>query len=159
MLLAPLRELVLDPRALANGNGDHRSRRRGHDRRGKSPVMIALAEAGLSTRVLAAEMDVRRPRPGVACRPAPLRRPSFALAIERLTGDAELAREILELIPSAQRRPLTANCADRPVYQELQLPGPGGRLVMPRVVAGVNRICCAHSSLPIADARAAVRLW
>ena len=87
--------------------------------------MIALAEAGLSTRILAAEMDVSKTAPLSWLRSRYPFPPELALAIERLTGDPELAREIIELIPSAQRRPLTANCADRPAHRSSSCPGLG----------------------------------
>jgi hypothetical protein len=60
-LLGPLHHLELDPPLFSSTNS-HR-RQRGPDRRGKSPVMVALAEAGLSTRQLASELDVSKTAP------------------------------------------------------------------------------------------------
>ena len=62
--------------------------------------MQALAKAGLSTRQLAAELGVSKTAPWSWLNgrtPAPA---ALGEAIERLTGDPDLAREIVSLIPS-----------------------------------------------------------
>jgi hypothetical protein len=98
-LLGALHKLELDERLLANGNGDRR-RRSGHDRRGSSPAMQLLADAGLSTRILATEMDVSKTAPLSWLHGRYRAPPELEQAIARLTGDPELASEIVALIPS-----------------------------------------------------------
>lgn len=96
LLLGPLHELQLERRLYAT-DGEALT---GHRRVGASPVMAALAASGLAVIDVAHALDCSKTHAwryltGRVAAPAEL-----PLALERLTGDAELAREIVVLIPA-----------------------------------------------------------
>lgn len=112
VLLEPLHKVIIGER-MTNASA---AVPRDDGRAGTSPVMVARSQAGLTTTDVAIELGCTKPTAyrylvGQISAPAGLYE-----ALERLlTGDAELAREIIELIPSRQRLRLTdrVRCAHR----------------------------------------------